>query len=134
MDRSRRPKTRGGLAYQSDIVRQSEAHVRATCASATMDGLDMTTHLVLLADCSTKLGHFFASSTSDVPPNEDGSVVVFTAIVSKTAFAELLGGVSLTLPIGWHTRLRPSPPDKVTVVCITEDIGFFEVTLGTAKA
>jgi hypothetical protein len=124
------PATRGhgeaSLRPQSSMLDGMRSFIRSTYLRATLAGLDMADHVLLLVDTSTKLGHLLASQGPNGPHNPgDDEILLFLA--SREAFSDALTRLGIEPSQGCEALSDPVELGAVRLVCVGEDIGCFEV-------
>ncbi len=99
---------------------------------ATLDGVDMNEHLVLLVDTSTRPGRWFAEQANDASDDEDSEgpesgdqTTLYLA--SKEDFGEALEQITVEPPTSADILNDPVAPGAMRLVCIGDDIVYLDI-------
>ena len=111
----------------------NEAFVRAMYTRAVLDGDDVSTHLVVIADRSHRRADVVSAACARAPGARRGPAAAFAVMLSKEGFFQILARTSGALPVGTLDHMDPSPRGVVTVACLTSQIAFFTLEMPSAR-
>lgn len=124
------PSTRGAagpnLPPHASSVDGMRSFIRSTYLRATLAGLDMTEHVLLMVDTSTQLGHQLASQGPNGPHGQSqDEILLFLA--SREAFLDAVERLGVEPTQGCDALAEPVELGSVRLVCVGEEIVCFEV-------
>lgn len=117
---------------QNKMVEGLRGFVRSTYLRATLAGLDMGEHVLLMVDTSTDLGRALAALGRRQPDGGPDEVLLYLA--SREAFIDALLRLGVDPLRGREALSEPIDLGSVRLVCVGDDLAFFDVVAAEGVA